>query len=267
MPTYTTDDQVKIAYRIVGEGRAPVLLIHGWMMNSGVYDDVLALLNTAGLRLIVPDLRGAGSSGKPASGYSLDRYAQDLIGLMASVTDQAYVVVGHSMGGQIAQLIGSLVPEQVRGIVALCPVPASGIPLPEEAQGLFRGASSRAPQETILGMACKQLSEASKERLLGLGATVSAECIAESFDAWRLGGFAERLAMITAPTLVVATDDPFLPPDFLRAAVVGPIAGARLAVLPGPGHYVQVERPVETAAILEGFFAGVSGGARPQRSA
>jgi non-heme chloroperoxidase len=72
------------------------------------------------------------------------------------------------------------------------------------------------------------------------------------------GGFAERLSAIKAPTLVVATDDPFLPPAFLRQAVVSLIRGARLAVLPGPGHYVQVERPRETAALLEAFLAGLS---------
>ena len=57
--------------------------------------------------------------------------------------------------------------------------------------------------------------------------------------------------------VVVATDDPFLPPAFLREAVVGRIDGARLAVIHGAGHYVQVERPDETAAVLEAFLAGL----------
>ena len=265
MPTYTTDDQVNISYRIEGEGDRPVLMIHGWMMNGGVYDDVLARLDRRGHRYVVPDLRGAGASDKPASGYTLDRYARDLLGLMESLGHDTFTVVGHSMGGQIAQLVAATAPERVRGVAALCPVPASGVPLPPDAQGLFRGATSAEPQGIILGLACKELSDAAKERLLGLGATVAAECIAESFDAWTGGGFADRLGSITAPTLVVATDDPFLPPDFLRAAVVDPIAGARLAHLPGPGHYVQVERPVETAAILEAFLAGL-GGAAAQRA-
>jgi len=261
VPHYTTDDQVKISYRVEGEGDLPTLMIHGWMMNGRVYDDVLARLDRRGRRFIIPDLRGAGDSDKPATGYTLERYARDLIGLMESVTDGHYAVIGHSMGGQLAQLIAATVPDRVRGVAALCPVPASGIPLPPDAQGLFRNASSAEPQGIILGLACKELSDDAKARLLGLGATVAAECIAESFDAWTGGGFADRLGQISAPTLVVATDDPFLPPDFLRAAVVDPISGARMAVIPGPGHYVQVERPVETAAVLEAFLAGLGGGA------
>jgi pimeloyl-ACP methyl ester carboxylesterase len=54
----------------------------------------------------------------------------------------------------------------------------------------------------------------------------------------------------------VATDDPFLPPPFLTQAVVQPIRNARLVYLPGPGHYPQVERPAETAALIGAFLAG-----------
>jgi len=48
-----------------------------------------------------------------------------------------------------------------------------------------------------------------------------------------------------------------LPPAFLREKVVHPIRGARLAYLPGPGHYLQVERPAETATLLTSFLAGL----------
>jgi len=268
MPTYTSDDQVKIAYRVEGsEGGRNVLFIHGWMMNGHVYDDLLALVDTSALRCVIPDLRGAGESDKPESGYSIARYAADIEGLIAELSLDRVVLVAHSMGGQVAQMVAAKIPDRIAGLVLINTVPAAGIPLPEDAQGLFRGAASREPQATILGMACKELNEASTEQLLGLGATVSAPCIAESFDAWMTGGFAEQLASITAPTLVIATDDPFLPHDFLRAAVVGPIANARMATIAGPGHYPQVERPAETAAVVEAFFAGLGLGAAPAQGA
>lgn len=261
MPTYTTDDQVTIAYRVLGsEDGVVVLFVHGWMMNGHVYDDLLALLDTRALHCVIPDLRGAGDSDKPASGYTLERYAADIEGLIGELGCERVTLVGHSMGGQVVQMVAASMPERIVGVVLINTVPASGIPLPEDAQGLFRGAASREPQATILGMATVALSEASKERLLSLGATVSPACIAESFDAWRLGGFAERLSSIRSPVLVISTDDPFLPPDFLRQAVVDPIANARMATLSGAGHYPLVERPVETAAVVESFFAGLGFG-------
>ena len=57
---------------------------------------------------------------------------------------------------------------------------------------------------------------------------------------------------------VVATDDPFLPPPFLEQAVVSKIAGAKLAVVKGPGHYPQVERPDALADVVRSFLADAS---------
>lgn len=255
----TLSDGVSIAYRVVGTGPRDVLLIHGWMVSGAVYEDLVSALDQTGLRLIIPDLRGSGRSDKPSGGYSLERYAQDVVAAADAAGSQRFVVVGHSMGGQIAQLIAATRPERVLGLAVFCSVPAQGLPLPPDAQALFRGsAGNRDMQATLLKLACKQLGEARKEGLLDDAQTVCAAAIEQGFDAWTAGGFADRLAAITAPTLVVGTDDPFLPPDFLRQSIVQPIAGARLAVLPGPGHYPQVERPRETAALLEAFLAGLA---------
>jgi pimeloyl-ACP methyl ester carboxylesterase len=258
MPTITTDDGTSIAYRTFGEGPLNVLLVHGWMVSGAVYNDLLDALDTSGLRLIVPDLRGTGASDKPGSGYSLERHAKDMLAAADAAGAQSFVVVGHSMGGQIAQWIAASQPDRVRGLMLLCSVPAAGMALPDDARGLFRGSpGSREMQGIILGLACKQLSDASRERLLDDAAQVSAAAIQEGFDAWTAGGFADRLSAVRAPALVVATDDPFLPPDFLRQSTVALIKGSRLAVLPGPGHYPQVERPRETAALLQAFLAGI----------
>jgi pimeloyl-ACP methyl ester carboxylesterase len=93
--------------------------------------------------------------------------------------------------------------------------------------------------------------------LLDDAVTIPAACIQGSFDAWTGASFADRLTAIAAPTLVLATDDPVLPPALLREVVVSKIPGARMAVLPGPGHYLQVERPPEAGALLQAFFAGL----------
>lgn len=258
MPTISSDDSTLLAYRTFGSGPRVVILVHGWMVSGAVYDDLIGAFDTTGLKLIVPDLRGTGGSGRPDTGYTLERHAKDLLAIADHEGARSFVVVGNSMGGQLAQWIAASEPDRVEGLVLLCSVPASGIALPDDARALFRGsAGKREAQSTILGLACKQLSDASRERLLDDAGNIPAACIEENFDAWTAGGFAERLARITAPTLVVATDDPFLPPDFLKQTTVAPIKRARLSVLPGPGHYPQVESPRETAAVLQAFVAGL----------
>ena len=253
----TTNDGVKIAYRIVGSGPRTVIAVHGWMATSHVFDDLIAALDPTGVRIILPDLRGSGDSDKPATGYTLERYAHDILGLADDLGVGNFTLIGHSMGGAISQWIAAHAPGRVDGLLLLCPVPASGVPFPPEAAALFRNADNAGAHTAILGMACTNLGDAGREHLLAGAATVPTGCIAEAFDAWSGANFADKLSAITARTLVVATDDPFLPPAFLRQVTVSPIAGARLAVLHGAGHYPTVERPSETAAIVEGFLAGL----------
>ncbi|RKH13513.1 alpha/beta hydrolase [Corallococcus sp. CA053C] len=257
MPTTTATDGTTLHYRVLGDGPRAVVLVHGWMTSGAVWDAMVEKLDLTGLRLVVPDHRGSGGSGRPASGYALEQYAKDVLAVADHAGAKRFALVGHSMGGQIAQWVASEAPARVTGLVLMTSVPAAGLPLPPDAAGLFRtSAGDRAKQQTILGLACKQLSPESLEGMLKDATGVSKEAIEQSFDAWTAGGFAQRLAAITAPTLVVATDDPFLPPVFLKQAVAGPIQNARMTYLPGPGHYPQVERPVETAALLSAFLAG-----------
>jgi len=165
-------------------------------------------------------------------------------------------LIGHSMGGQVAQLVAAIAGERVRSLVLVNPVPLSGLPLPPEVAAAFRGSGgNRAAQEAILDQACLELAPAAKHALLDDAATIAPAWIARALDLFVAGGDASKLAAITCPTLVVATDDPFLPPAFLEQAIVAKIAGARLATLHGPGHYPQVEHPDALAALMRAFLA------------
>ena len=125
------------------------------------------------------------------------QYAADVLAVADALGSRSFVVVGHSMGGQIAQWISATANDRVIGQVLLCPVPASGIPLPADAQALFRNsAQNRSMQQTILGLACKQLDDAARERLLDDAGGVSPQCVEQAFDTWTAGGFSDRLSDI-----------------------------------------------------------------------
>jgi non-heme chloroperoxidase len=257
MPTTSASDGTSLHYRVIGDGPRTVVLVHGWMVSGAVWNWMLERMDLTGLRLVVPDGRGTGQSGKPTGGYTLEGLAQDVLAVADAAGAQRFTVVGHSMGGQLAQWVAAQVPSRVDALMLVNPVPAAGLPLPPDAAGLFRtSAGNREKQSTIVNLSCKILGPEVLEAMLKDADNTSAPAIENIFDAWTKGGFADKLSAITAPTLVVATDDAFLPAPFLRDAVVNPIRRARLAYLPGPGHYPQVERPVETAALLTSFLAG-----------
>lgn len=256
----TAKDGTKIAYRKHGDGARVVVLIHGWTMSGQVYDRLLEHLDRSGLTLLVLDLRGAGASDKPTAkeAHSLEIYAGDVLAVADAEKAHSFVVIGHSMGGQIAQWIAAHHPDRVAGAALLCPVPACGIPLPDDAVGLFStSGGNRESTKIILGMACKDLPEGGADWLADIAMTTSPEAVKYGFFAWSGGGFSDALGRIQAPVVCLGTDDPFLPPAFLRAEVIGKIQGSRFAYLSGPGHYVQVERPRETAAVLEAFLAAL----------
>lgn len=242
MPSFTTNDGLNISYRVLGKGQ-PVVLVHGWMVGGNIFDPIVEALTGAGLQLIIPDQRGAGDSAQPPFGYSLDEYARDLVALVEADGHKQFKLVGHSMGGQIAQLVAMELGKRIDTMVLMCPVPAGGVPLPDELRVLFRTCGNNPEaQSRILDMACKQLDAAGRELILASAATVFPNCVAEAFEAWTAGGFQDRLGEIDVDkTWVIGTDDPFLQPDTLRAAVVDPIANAEFVHLPGPGHYPQVE--------------------------
>jgi pimeloyl-ACP methyl ester carboxylesterase len=253
-----SSEGVEIAVRVF-EGQGPsVVLVHGWMMSGHVWDPMIERLQARGVRVVVPDLRGTGESDRSKSTYSLDRFAEDVSAVVRACGGDRPLLVGHSMGGQIAQLVAARDGDELGGLALLNTVPLGGMQLPDDAAGLFRSSpGSRDVQGTILDIACVALAPDERTRLLDVAASVEDRCVAEGLEAWMSGGSVIELARIRMPTLVVATDDPFLPAAYLQQMVADRIARASLVHLPGAGHYPAAERPSETAAMLLAFRAAL----------
>lgn len=260
MPSFTTIDGLNIAYRVIGSGR-PLVLVHGWMVSGAVFDPITDALAAAGFELLIPDQRGTGDSAQPPFDYTLENYKRDLLGLIDAAGYKSFDLLGHSMGGQIAQLAAIELGDRIQNLVLLCSVPAVGVPLPDELRLLFRTCGNKPEaKKQILGMATKQLDDAGLELIMKTSETCTPMCIAEGFEAWTAGGFQDSIGKIAAAkTWVIGTDDPFLPPEVLQPNVVEPIANAQFVHLPGPGHYPQVEAPEATSAKLIELLGGKTG--------
>ncbi|MDB5276107.1 MAG: alpha/beta hydrolase [Ferruginibacter sp.] len=100
----TSFDGTKIYYEVRGNGK-PVLLLHGFIVNgtswkrAALYTGLLK----AGYKVIVPDMRGNGKSGKPhdSTAYDNDAEAKDIMQLMGLLKINKYGVVGYSRGSII----------------------------------------------------------------------------------------------------------------------------------------------------------------------
>jgi non-heme chloroperoxidase len=237
---------VRLHVRERGQGAPCYLLIHGWTVSGAIWDPILERWPATAGRVLAPDQRGTGFSSKPRDGYTLDAYAGDMVALIDQLGLSDVVLVGHSMGGTIAQRVALERPAALRSLVLVSPVPASGVPLDEPTIAFFRSlGGTREGAEQVLSMVmARRPDEASFERMVRDVATVCSEAFLGGFDSWRTASFAERLPALKVPTLVLGgTDEQPLTPDFIKSAVVDKIAGAKFELLQGSGHYPQYEVP------------------------
>lgn len=242
-----------VHHRDVGNGR-PVLFVHGWMVSGRVWDRVLPLL--ADYRAIVPDLRGSGATPARSGAVTLDGHVADLVALCDSLDLRGTHLVGHSMGGQLALLLAAKAPQYFDTLTLLNPVPVQGLAFPDALQPLFRDCGGKEDDiARIVDMSCRRIDDAGRTMLIDDGMRTSPAAISAGFESFRRGAPDVALDGVLPPTTVVATDDPFLPADFLQESVVARLSGARLVHLPGPGHYPQVETPGPTARLLQELLA------------
>ena len=130
MPTITTD-ALSIDYADSGPRDAPiVLLLHGWPDDRSSWDAVASSLNDAGLRTIVPSLRGFGatrflSASSPRTGNS-GVHALDAIALMDGLGIDRFCVAGHDWGSNIAEALAVGWPGRVERLAMLATPPRLG---------------------------------------------------------------------------------------------------------------------------------------------
>lgn len=259
MPVIRADDQTELSYRVVGNGTHTVVLLHGWMTTGAVFDRLVEHLSLNDLRLLIPDLRGAGASGRSRSAYRLWRFARDVLAIADAEGAATFTVVGHGMGGQIAQRLAVAASERLRGMFLICSLPVTGQAVPQPLRAFFQGCAGDAERlGNMIDLSCLQLSAAERERLVEIAVTLEAGYVSGSFEAWT-GGFEADLSRIDVPTVVLATDDPYYPREVQERDVAARIPGARLCYLPGPGQLPHAERPAEAAALLEAFLGGLAG--------
>jgi 3-oxoadipate enol-lactonase len=120
MSATVTDDGTEIAYSAWGRrDGSPVLLIQGlgvdhrgWALQRGAFG--------RHHRCIAPDNRGTGRSDAPPGPYDLARMAKDAVAVLDAAGVERAHVVGASMGGVIAQILGVLHPDRVRSLTLAC---------------------------------------------------------------------------------------------------------------------------------------------------
>lgn len=238
-------------------GTGPALVfLHYWGGSARTWDLVTDRL--AGRDVLTVDFRGWSRSSGLAGPYTLHQLADDTLAVIAEAGVSDYVLVGHSMGGKVAQLIAATRPAGLRGLVLVASGPAKPAAeiTPEYQEGLSHAydsdESTAAARDHIL--TATPLSDEIK-------AQIAADSRAGSDAArteWPLRGIAEDISahtqMVNVPSLVVAGENDHVEPvEVLRDNLVPYLSGAEFMVIPDTGHLIPLEAPAELADAITAF--------------
>jgi 3-oxoadipate enol-lactonase len=251
-----------------GSPRRGVVLLHGLCGDGALWAPTLPALR--GFRALAWDMPGyggsapAGPAGEPLLGEAgVPALAAALARLLDAAGLEAADLVGHSIGGMVAQEFAATWPERVRSLVLYASPPAFGGRSPAFREAFL--AARLAPLDAGLGMA--GVAAALLPGLLGeaphpaalAAALASMAAIPEAGYRAALAALVDfdrraDLGRIAVPTLVVFGEADPMAPFPVMHGMAGAIPDARLGIIANAGHLAHLERPAEFNAVLREFL-------------
>ncbi len=241
----------------------PVIALHGVTDSWLSFQPLLPHL-PATLRFIAPSQRGHGDSDKPPGGYHPRDFADDVVRLMDTLALPRALIVGHSMGGVVAQRLAIDHPDRVLGLVLAATASAfDGNPdlvawWRRDITTLTDPIEPAFARDFQQGTLAQAVPPAFVDLVVAESLKVPAHVWRAAFDGFMTEDRGPELARIEAPTLLVwgARDAICSAADQQR--MLAAIHGARLQTYRDAGHAVHWEEPQRFARDLAAFAAEVA---------
>jgi pimeloyl-ACP methyl ester carboxylesterase len=252
-----------------GEG-TPVLLLHGWPDSARLWRHQVPALVSHGYRVITPDLRGFGRSGRPpaVAAYSLSNSVADMAAVLDHFGLASAHVVGHDWGAAVAWYLAMLSPERVRTLTVISvPHPRSAPTLRSREMGWYQLFF----QFAGIAEATVQHDDWAWLRMLTRGDGDQEQWIADlsrpgaltaSLN-WYRANLAPRwpaprreLPPVTAPALGIwSARDHFLDGEMMRKSGSLVTGRWRYEEIPDASHWVPVDAPGRLNELLLEWFS------------
>lgn len=259
MPLIWLDD-IRLNATLSGPEGAPALvLIHGLGLSSAGFDPILPFL-PANLRVLTFDLRGHGKSDVPPAPYSMGQLVRDTERVIDHFGLNETVVLGHSLGGLIAQGLATKRLDLVRGLILSNTAARLGnADLWNARIAAFRESGIAGIRDSSLerwfgrnwrtapgvAAAAALLDAAHPEGWLGAAAAISGT------------DFYTTTAALRLPALFLAgANDGSTPPDLMRETA-DLIPGAEFHLIRGAGHLAFLEKPQDYSQAVTGFLTRI----------
>lgn len=260
---------IEIYYEIHGSGQ-PLLLITGLGYGLWYWQRLVAELSDH-YQVITFDNRGAGKSSQPDGPYTVSMMAADAAGLLDGLELTQIAVLGHSLGGFIAQELAVKRPDLV-GKLILASTNHGGmkvIPVTPEALEVMTSREGD-PVELVkrgIKIACapgfvekhpevvKELIDYRFTNPVPAAQYHSQVAAGAGTAAYSDAQVDERMAAIKVPTLIVSGDFDRVVPPGNAGLLAAKIAQAEVVLIPETGHMFPIENPAAAADVIKGFLS------------
>jgi non-heme chloroperoxidase len=275
MPYVTAGQENSAAIQIYYEDHglgAPVVLVHGYLLDGHSWEKQEAALLAAGYRVITYDRRGFGASSRPSVGYDYDTLAADLGVLLDQLDLRDAVLAGFCAGtGEVTRYLGTYGQGRVRAAALLAPLPPFLPRAGDNPGGIDRGILDEfmaqittdrpAATKTYLDRSFNidqlggvWVSDQAWQNSFHVAIGASAAAVLGCAAAW-LEDFRADLARITVPVLVVqGGQDMITPPETTGNRLPGLLRNARHVVIPDGPHAIIWTHADQVNQALLGFI-------------
>jgi pimeloyl-ACP methyl ester carboxylesterase len=247
----------------------PIVFLHGFPASSHLWSDLVPLM-PAGHRMVVLDLLGYGRSDRPgAHALSIPAHAERVLALMDTLRITRAAIVGHDLGGGIAQHLAIEHAARVARVALISSVGFDGWP-PKELK-MARAAlpfARRMPAKPLMNALRRALKNAYEDAEHGAhsvemylrpfetpGGREALMAHVAALDAEETMALVPRLRAVKVPVAIIWGDaDPLINPDVgIRLHEAMP--ASRLELLPGVKHFPPETAPETVARVLGKWLA------------
>ena len=251
-----------VGFEMFGHGPHKVMALHGWFGDETCWRRVTDYLDPAEFSLASMAYRGYGASSQMAGEYSLKEIAMDALDLADEIVWPKFSLLGHSMGGLAIQAVLARAPERVRSLIAVTPVPASGVPFDLPTLEFFRSAAhSLQARELIVDQSTgERLPKSWLKRIADFPqAALRNGAFKHYLETWVKSDISGEINGMAVPVqVIIGAHDAALNEELMRNTYLRWYPNAKLSTIEHAGHYPTEETPAILAGLIECFLRAVA---------
>jgi len=251
----------ELALRLQGAGDT-ILFVQGVGAHGDAWQPQTSALADR-FRCLSYDHRGLGRSTAPRTPVTVAAMADDALALLDAAAAARAHVVGHSLGGLVAQQLALQAPQRVRSLALLCTF-ANGRDAAKSPRMIWLGARSRlgtarmrrraflriVMPDAFLATRDADALAAELAPVFGHDLGVQPPVVGQQLRALRACNLQVRLHAVRVPTLVLSAEHDLIAPPRLGRALAAAIPGARYVQIDGAAHGVPLQCPQQVNTLL-----------------